>query len=104
MSSTPITALVEAAWDAIYNCLDNERRKIHEEIKNYPRLIPACDVQFNDLLEQRAHIGHELERMHETRSKSLQSCDVKANLESFLRACRFVDGPSKLRILMTLNE
>jgi hypothetical protein len=40
--------------------LEKERQRIHEEIRGYPRPIPACDVQFNALLEERNAICAEL--------------------------------------------
>lgn len=42
--------------------LENERQRVNEEIKNYPTPIPACDAQFNYLLEERARIAQELDR------------------------------------------
>lgn len=43
--------------------LENERRRVNEEIRNYPTPIPACDAQFNYLLEERARIAQEMERL-----------------------------------------
>ena len=36
--------------------LECERLRVQAEIVNYPMPIPACDVYFNGLLEQRARI------------------------------------------------
>ena len=46
--------------------LENERRRIIDEIKAYPTPIPACDAQFNFLLEERARIEQELEGLEPT--------------------------------------
>lgn len=43
--------------------LEQEKRRINEEINNYPPPIPACDAQFNYLLEERARILQELSRL-----------------------------------------
>ena len=40
--------------------LEAERLRIQAEIVSYPMPIPACDVYFNDLLEQRSRICAEL--------------------------------------------
>jgi hypothetical protein len=40
--------------------LERERIRIQSEINGYPMPIPACDVYFNDLLEQRSRICEEL--------------------------------------------
>ena len=39
--------------------LEAERRAVYAEIKSYPRPIPACDVQFNTLLADRARLDAE---------------------------------------------
>ena len=43
-----------SVWNRIRAHLENEKTKIYEEIRNYPRPVPACDQQFNYLLEERA--------------------------------------------------
>jgi hypothetical protein len=40
--------------------LECERLRVQTEIVSYPMPIPACDVYFNGLLEQRARICDEL--------------------------------------------
>lgn len=42
--------------DDEYSQLIAEKARIEEEIRNYPAPIPACDAQFNYLLERRAEI------------------------------------------------
>ena len=43
--------------------LESERHRINDEITNYPTPIPACDAQFNFLLEERARIARELQEL-----------------------------------------
>ena len=43
--------------------LEAEKRRLDEEIRNYPTPIPRCDAQFNHLFEQREKIVRELERL-----------------------------------------
>ena len=40
--------------------LERERLRLEQEIRGYPAPIPACDVYFNDLLEQRSRICEQL--------------------------------------------
>jgi len=40
--------------------LECERLRIQTEINDYPGPIPACDVYFNSLLEQRNRVCEEL--------------------------------------------
>ena len=44
--------------------LEKRRIDINEEIRSYPTPIPACDAQFNYLLEQRTKLSQELDRLH----------------------------------------
>jgi hypothetical protein len=43
--------------------LEEEKRRLDAEIRAYPTPIPRCDAQFNHLLERRAEIVRELERL-----------------------------------------
>jgi hypothetical protein len=43
--------------------LEAERRRLYEEIRNYPTPIAGCDQQFNYLLEQQARVIADLERV-----------------------------------------
>ena len=45
--------------------LEAEKRRLDEEIRNYPTPIPRCDAQFNHLFEERERILHELARLKE---------------------------------------
>ena len=43
--------------------LEQERARINREIRDYPAPIPACDEQFNHLLEERTRVAVELGRL-----------------------------------------
>ena len=49
-------ALLESIWQQIQQHLEAEKVLIVDEIGEYPHPIPACDAQFNGLLEERALI------------------------------------------------
>ena len=49
--------------------LEGERRRINDEIRNYPTPIAGCDAQFNFLLEEQARIVDELDRLKGPESK-----------------------------------
>src|SRR3954453_23433464 len=53
--------LVGSMWRSICADLENRRAAIHAEITAYPTPIPACDADFNYLLEERAKILHEMD-------------------------------------------
>lgn len=54
---------VESVWSQIREHLEREKRRINEEINNYPPPIPACDAQYNYLLEERGQIFQEISRL-----------------------------------------
>jgi hypothetical protein len=54
---------VRSVWKEIKDHLERERDRVYEEIKSYRPPIPACDVQFNHLLEERAKIAQALSRL-----------------------------------------
>ena len=43
--------------------LEAEKRRLDDEIRNYPTPIPRCDAQFNHLYERRQQVTQELERL-----------------------------------------
>ena len=69
MDSDTEPAQRETASERTWLRLERERRRIQSEISAYPRPIPACDQQFNHLLEQRAVITRKLQRLREVKSQ-----------------------------------
>jgi hypothetical protein len=49
--------------------LESEKRRINEEIRNYPTPIAGCDAQFNSLLEEQAKIVEKLDQLKQSGSK-----------------------------------
>ena len=54
---------LEPHYAAIRMALAQRRRALAEEIGRHPRPITACDVHFNRLLEERAALATELDRL-----------------------------------------
>ena len=51
--------------------LEEIRRRLDDEIRQYPTPIPRCDAQFNGLFEERDRIARMLERLaHEPADES----------------------------------
>jgi hypothetical protein len=44
------------AVEDLKRALEARRRRLDDEIRNYPTPIPRCDAQFNHLFEQRTRI------------------------------------------------
>ena len=50
----------DSEWDALQARLSQLREAVAREIRAYPAPIPACDAQFNHLLERRAALADAL--------------------------------------------
>ena len=57
--------------------LTQERERVLAELRAYPPAVPACDAQFNYLLEQRDGLGRELGRLD-----AILVADVDAQLKA----------------------
>ena len=58
----------DAILARIHERLASELRRIREEIRRYPAPIPACDAQFNYLLESREALSAAIARLGELMS------------------------------------
>ncbi|MEZ4676912.1 MAG: hypothetical protein R2932_22085 [Caldilineaceae bacterium] len=67
----------------ILHRLQQHRTEIIAEIRAYPPPIPACDAQYNYLLEQRAAILREL--------RQFEALPPTQPLTAFIAASRFLD-------------
>ena len=67
-SGGQVQARREAELRAARARLEDERRRIQEEISGYPAPVAGCDEQFNYLLERRAQVRRELARLTEEES------------------------------------
>ncbi|MDH4247563.1 MAG: hypothetical protein OEW39_07085 [Deltaproteobacteria bacterium] len=54
-------------YDTARSLLEEKLRALLREIESYPAPIPACDLQFNTLLEERDHITEELRKLAASR-------------------------------------
>jgi hypothetical protein len=80
-------------WAQAREVLEARRAKLNEEIAAYPPPIPACDAQFNHLLEQRSGIGRELKRLEEMTQAGGGSGADMAALSRFVEGCEFFPAP-----------
>lgn len=93
-----------SAWERIEAHLENERKRIHEEIRKYPPPIPACDQDFNYLLEKRARISDELGRMREAAKACVSPGDSIRLIDEFVSSSSCIDDEAKRKIRSALNE
>jgi hypothetical protein len=75
---------IELDWPGVRHRLLALMREVAEEIRTYPAPIPACDAQFNRLLELRRMLPEELARLEAA------ARDPAASIEAFVHAspCR----------------
>jgi len=94
MSSTP----ENSAWKIIYQHLENEMQRVRGEIQTYPAPIPACDAQFNHLLDEREALSSELARVRELMARGDDYDDSSSVVDSFLNASEHLDEATKKEI------
>jgi hypothetical protein len=78
-------------WREIKLHLEDLRRSLAAEIRNYPTPIPRCDAQFNHLYEQRARLARELDRVGALAGKSLRREDCTDLIERFVASAPYTD-------------
>jgi hypothetical protein len=96
--------VVKSVWQSIRTRLESEKKSIADEIKNYPRPIPACDQQFNFLLEERTRIFQDLERLDAASQESLTGCKPEGGMEAFLQSSTSLASESGQAIRAALKE
>ncbi len=69
---------VDSDWDALQTRLVQLQEAVAAEILAYPAPIPACDAQYNHLLERRAALVETRTRLEAARE------DGAATVEGFL--------------------
>lgn len=85
------TQQLASRWRILEEKLTAIKSQINRSIREYPPPIPACDDQFNYLLERRSAISRDLSRMTAARERSLQNNDVTI-LEEFIAGSPFIDS------------
>lgn len=102
--SDPEIDAVRAAWAAINRHLRRHRDRIYREIKAYPLPIPACDLQYNYLLEQRARVDRELTRLDDAIIERTGCADTAPRIEQFIQSSSFIDPDTARRIRALLTR
>ncbi len=92
---------LESLYQNIKDALENERHRVNEEIRNYPTPIPACDAQFNYLLEERAKIAEEMDRLKALSKGSFTREDVEL-IDEFIRTSNYITGDAERTMMSFL--
>ena len=84
-----------AAVQRVEAALRNEKDRIRAEIHAYPPPIPACDAQFNYLLEKRDRVSAELARLHAISVGSQSTTEQADTLSEFVATSQCLDHTIK---------
>jgi len=95
-----------SAWTMVQQHLEKEMRRLNEEIRNYPAPIPACDAQFNYLLEEREALSSGLVRVREFMKEDSDAEDARRFIDAFLSVSTYVGDSVKreIRALIDTGE
>src|SRR5689334_17723311 len=91
-SSQTDLALLESIRKSIWEQLEKEKARVYAEIRCYPPPIPACDVQFNYLLEERAKLSQELGQVEAISMQQLMPEAYGRWLDDFIGASAYING------------
>ena len=91
-------AQIDSVWTMIHEHLQEEMSRLHDEIRGYPAPIPACDAQFNYLLEKRDALSLELARARDCMTDDSGSDDPRISIDEFLNVSENLDEAIKREI------
>ncbi len=86
--------------------LEKVKIRVNKKIGNYPPPIPACDVQFNYLPEERSNISMEIKRVDNLLTKCQTSIVDIETIEDLIKTSNQIDDDmaERLRTAFTLND
>ena len=89
---------IQSIYQNLISLLESQETQLRKEIHTYPPPIPACDAQFNYLLEKRDRLPIELNRLH----KLSQQDEFADALVTFLETSTLIQDDVKERFLFSL--
>jgi len=84
--------------------LQEMRDRIYEEIRIYPSPIPACDVQFNHLLEERTRLSKELDLVDDLLVQCYTGRVKKQAVKELIAFSNHIDDEMVARLKVTFNQ
>lgn len=98
------SGLLRPIWQEIRARLEQKRDEISREIRNYPPPIPACDQHFNYLLEERARVSEELNRVDGLSTENPTRGNDIELIEGFIGSSACIDAETKRAIRARLKR
>jgi hypothetical protein len=94
----------QSPWDALQAHLSGIKRRLQDEIERYPAPIPACDAQFNFLLEQRGAVAQALQRLEAIRAEPSAPAGPLQGLLDFAASCELLTDDAGRALLTRLRH
>lgn len=104
VSSVEEADSVKSIWQEIRGYLTPQRDQIYEAIHRYPPPIPACDVQFNHLLEKRSQLAQELSRLNTLTKQNLPWREQLQLADEFIGVSICLPEEAKQKIRMSIES
>lgn len=89
---------VTAWWQGVRDLLEHKKAQVNEAIVNYPPPIPACDQHFNYLLEERAKLPQELQRLADFAKQGTGQKEHRTLLEEFIMTSSHLNDEERQRV------
>ena len=86
------------ALTAFKNQLEKVKIRVNKEIGDYPSPIPACDVQFNYLLEERSKISLVLKRVENLLTTCQTETIAIETIEELIKMSSQIDDDMAARL------
>jgi len=86
------------ALTAFKNQLEKVKIRVNKEIGNYPSPIPACDAQFNYLLEERSKITRALKQVDDLLTKCETEIIEIETIEELIKMSSQIDDGTAARL------
>ena len=85
-------------------CLEKKRARICEEISSYPPPIPACDAQFNFLLEARREIAREIAGLERSDVDAPSNDGLMTSIFRLIEESSYLDDDDKRELRSQLKR
>ena len=85
------SAKLASMWNEVKLHLEDRRRALAAEIRNYPTPIPRCDAQFNHLYEQQSRLARDLDQIGALAGKNAKRGDIIESIRRFIASAPYTD-------------
>lgn len=99
IDSPKTSASIQSAWMEVRTHLENLKKDIYNKIQSYPAPIPACDQQFNYLLEERTKVSLEIRKLNQVSHE-----DHIGPIQEFIKNSPLINDQLEKKITGYLKE